>query len=214
MRLVRFIFLTAIALTLATGCRRGVKGSGTRKTEERSVPAFSAMSVSGAFEVAVAIGPERNVSISADDNVLPFIRVEVKDDKLEVSTTQAFDTAQSPSVSVKTPRLDAFSTSGAAKVTIEGVRGEAFRISTSGASDLTARGKVDRLTIDASGAGRIALGDLSALDVDVHMSGGGDMDLFATATVKGTASGAGKILCGGGAKVSIETSGAVQIVKR
>lgn len=61
-----------------------VRGSGVLGTEERDVPAFSAIHVESSADVILKYGAERRVVASADDNVLPYLRTEVEGDALVV----------------------------------------------------------------------------------------------------------------------------------
>jgi hypothetical protein len=82
--------LLAIILLTFTGCRywNGVRGSGERSDETRSIEAFEELEVSGAFNVKVTLGEEPSLKISGDDNLLKYVKTLNKGNRRVVSTSK------------------------------------------------------------------------------------------------------------------------------
>mgnify|MGYP001059219324 CR=1 FL=1 len=79
--------LVAVLLTsgLLVGCQGGVvKGSGNLKTEIFNFSDFTRVDVSSAFEAEIAQSGSYSVSITADDNLLEYIRVSKEGQTLKV----------------------------------------------------------------------------------------------------------------------------------
>src|SRR6058998_1729791 len=87
------LLLSFALLVLSSGCKFDhVSGSGAKKVEKRSVPAFTTVNISGAYEVEITAQNEQSVEIEGDDNLLPLIKTEVKDGVLEISNEKGFST--------------------------------------------------------------------------------------------------------------------------
>ncbi|MGH9820691.1 MAG: GIN domain-containing protein, partial [Pyrinomonadaceae bacterium] len=55
-----------------------VTGSGNVVTETRDVRDFSSLDISGIFKVEVVAQKDFDVEVQADDNLMPFIKTEVR----------------------------------------------------------------------------------------------------------------------------------------
>jgi len=96
-------------------------------------------------------------------------------------------------VDIAGPRMPDLAFQGAGMAELDGLDQPALTIDLSGAGSIEARGRVERLTVNSSGAGRIDLEDLEARDANVSSSGVGLIDLSATGKVDASLSGAGRI---------------------
>ena len=106
----------ALLLAASSGCvalRPQVQGSGMPMSETRSVGAFSAIEVGSAIALDVTIGPEWNVEITTDDNLVPHVQTRVWNDRLTISTDVGMTTSLGVHVKVTTPLLTALTGSGA-----------------------------------------------------------------------------------------------------
>ena len=66
-----------------------VKGNGIKATESRAVAAFTAIEATGIGNLKLRVGEADSLKISADENILPLIKSEVKNGVLVLSTTGA-----------------------------------------------------------------------------------------------------------------------------
>src|SRR5262245_36057785 len=76
----------AVGVIALGGRFNAVKGSGTRKEEVRQVGDFSGVQVGRGFKANIAVGPSTSLKISADDNLLPLIKTEVRNGDLVIET--------------------------------------------------------------------------------------------------------------------------------
>src|SRR5438477_625015 len=112
-----------LAIVVLAGCNWiGVSGSGNAKTEVRSVPAFSAVSVAGSIDADIAIGPETHVEITGDDNIVPLITTDVHGDRLEIGSRKSFRTSVHLVAKITVPRLTGIGLTGSGDVTAHGVQ--------------------------------------------------------------------------------------------
>src|SRR6266481_5436978 len=132
-----------------------VTGSGNRKTEKRQMGDFNAVEVTGAYDVKIVSGTKGDVQIESDDNILPLIKTEVKDERLVVSSNEKFSTSKSPAVNIAAANIQELSGTGASNFEISGIRNASLKLTGTGASKFQCAGETDKLSIDVSGAGSV-----------------------------------------------------------
>lgn len=80
----QFLILFLSVITLAS-CSF-TSGSGNIVTENRTVEPFDEIVVGGSFDVEVRIGPNAELKVEADDNVLKYIKTTVSGNSLKIRT--------------------------------------------------------------------------------------------------------------------------------
>ena len=210
------ILFLSLALVGLGGCKFDrVSGSGAAKVDKRSMPAFTAVHISGAYEVEIVAQKEQSLVIEGDDNLLPLIKTEVKNGVLEISNEKSFSTKNKLRVRISVQKLDGIETSGASDIIATNVKSDEFKIDTSGASELKVSGEAKTLSVDSSGAGTIDTKDLHAEKADVHTSGAANVEVYATEELSAKVSGAGTVDYYGNPKtVKEDKSGAGVITKK
>jgi predicted small secreted protein len=209
-----------LLVAFAAGCNmhgfgKGVRGSGNRQTEKRSVPGFLSVEVSGAFEVEIVAQQERSLEISGDDNILPLVTTEVKGNVLRIGSNKSYSINRPVTVKIGVPDLEGISTSGASKINISGIKNSEFGVDSSGASNLSLTGETKQLRIDTSGASNIEAKDLHAQKVEVQSSGAGYVSVYATDQLNASASGAARVdYYGNPSNVTPDVSGAGSVNKK
>jgi len=168
------------------------KGSGNQTTETRKVEKFSKIDISGDYLVNIKQDTASTLSITADDNLMEYIKADVSDDKLTVHSSQSICNSGQFVLNITVRDLSA--------------------IKTSGAVDITSKGKITTkdLGLILSGATKVTL-DLSADNVNTQASGLTDINLTGQASshnVELTGSGQLNALDFVVAKYRIETRGA------
>lgn len=206
-----------LALLLAmTGCgyhgfggKNNVTGSGVVKTEKRNIGAFTAVEVSGAYEVEIIAQKEPSLEIEGDDNLLPFVKTEVKNGTLYISSDRSFSTRKAIRIRATTKEIQGLSTSGASEIKLDGVKSESFVLESSGASKINVAGETKTLEVEMSGASKIDARNFRASRVKVSSSGAGRASVYATEEVNAEVSGAANVTYYGEPKVvNKEVSGA------
>src|SRR5688500_7036192 len=83
-----------ISLAFTAGCfRPGIKGDGVMKTETRPVTEFSKITVGGRYEIEWSKG-QPALSISADQNLLPLIKITAAGNELRVDSAEKLAPSQ------------------------------------------------------------------------------------------------------------------------
>lgn len=189
-----FILAMLSVSLLTSSCRRfrPVHGSGVAGTEKRTVVSFSKIDVSGGLKVILTQDSSSTVTVTADDNLLKYIKTEIEGNKLHVYTTRNIQSQTQVLISIGLKQLESLEASGAVEVLSVG------RITTKD------------LDLAFSGSTNVDL-DISA--ADVHTDGSGSTEL----KLKGQAASHHVTLSGSGdidaldfvvGKYDIETSGA------
>jgi hypothetical protein len=196
--------LLLVAITVAfSGCklRRGIAGSGHRKTEKRELKSFNAIDTSGGYEINVTCQKPASFEIEADDNLLPLVKTEVRDGILFVSDTQDYHSSKSTALRIALPELDRVSSTGAAEIKIADANSSDLKLSSTGADSIDAAGKAKSVTISSTGAGNIDTSKLTAEKAKVEISGAANVEVYASEQLDVTVSGVGNVTYSGNPKV-------------
>jgi hypothetical protein len=191
---------------------RGVSGSGNVVSEKRAAADFRAIEVGGVFEVEVVAQKEFSVEIEADDNILQFIRTEVKGGTLEISSTERFSTRNPIRVRISAPDIERLDVSGASKINLSELKNESLHVDASGASKIKVEGQTGDLEIKMSGASRLEAENLKSVNVEVDSSGASSASVFVSGDLKADLSGASSVTYSGNPQnMEKKTSGASSI---
>ena len=213
----RAILLISVSLFMLSGCHKfgQATGSGVMKIEKRTVPSFTSVSVSGAYDVEIVVQKEQNLELEGDDNLLSLISTDVRGGVLEVSNSKSLSTRNKLRLRISVPSLEGISSSGASDIIISSVKSDDFNIDVSGAGSLKVSGETSALEMKLSGAGDVDAKDLHAQKVKVNSSGAATADVYATEELRADVSGAGSVNYYGDPKsVKEDTSGAGSVTKR
>jgi hypothetical protein len=197
-RILLIGLLMGLAMSLLTACNLEnlgnlVKGSGVSKTEKREVGAFDAIDASIIGEISVKCQDKQSIEIQGDDNILPLITMEVKNNTLRIKATQGYLPKSTLKLSITTPKVDAFSLSGAGEVKLTNVKSESLKVELSGAGSLDASGEAKQLTVNLSGAGSVNAKDLHTDKAAINASGAGGIVVTVAEQLDANVSGAGSV---------------------
>jgi hypothetical protein len=171
----------------------GIRGNGRVKQETRTIAEFDRLEAGGAFTIKVRVGSVPSLSISAEENLLSYIRTSVKGNRLIIDTKKNISPRKEILITITTPDLNSVDVSGANNVSIAEISTSDFDVSLSGAGHVYLEGKVDKLQAELSGAGNIEAKELKAKDVRVSVSGAASADVYATENLDASVSGVGSI---------------------
>jgi hypothetical protein len=180
-------------LTSSTTFMEGmIVGSGVVATEPRGVSEFGALTVNGPLRVVLEQGGGLSLEITADDNVLPYVRSEVRGGRLFLGFAPNPGLARiHPVVCRLTAReLRDVEASGAAQLEMSGIAGERLGVELSGAAIASASGAVGELRLDVSGASRWSAGELVSQAASADVSGASYALVRASDSLVATVSGA------------------------
>jgi hypothetical protein len=201
-------FAIFLALPLLTACGfETVQGSGDLKTETRPVGKFTAIDLSGIGQLIVERTGTESLTVTADDNLLPLFKSEVKSGTLSLFTESRKRPSRSAVYKVGVAELKKIDVSGAASIEATRLEGDRLGIDISGAATGNLVGRVDELKISVSGAGSFDAAALQAKRAEVSVSGAGKVIVNVSDELHASVSGTGTILYIGSPKLTTEISG-------
>jgi hypothetical protein len=199
---IMLLVLAACAAALVAGCGSvpglggEVTGSGTPMTKQYQYSGFSRLRVDNAFVATVTRGDTFAVSVTVDDNLGKYLRVEVDGDTLRIGLDP---TASYNNVIVKAavtmPGLRAMEVNGGASANVQGFASQdSLDVLLSGAGKANFTGvSAGKVSIEVSGGARLS-GGLQAQELNGEVSGAGQVSFNGSASrAKLEASGAGKL---------------------
>ena len=209
----------------------GERGSGNVISQTREVSGFDAVSVEYPATVLIEQGESESVKIEAEDNLMPNLKIEVRNSRLEIFYRRENGKHVNPTKTVKitirvkdlsdvefssagevvieklkTDNLDV-SMSGAGDLKLNGLQVEGLSVSLSGAGSTTASGTADRIDLSISGLGDFDGADLHGQDANVSISGAGSAIVWVDNDLNAEVSGAGSVDYYGSPSVTRQISG-------
>jgi hypothetical protein len=159
---------------------------------------FTAIEVSGAYELDVTVGDDYRVELTGSEDEVARADVTVKDGALVLGAKKKLrkvkhDHEHTLRAVVNMPALDRVSVSGVTDADIRGVDAGDFKVNLSGVGDVTIEGRCGNLHARVSGVGELNAQDFRCAVVDVALSGMGEASVYARETAKAEVSGMGEI---------------------
>lgn len=237
---MRNLFVLAGVLLLAftqQSCRR-VNGNHNVVTETRNVSSFNEINLGGFANVYLTQGNSTEFKITGESNIINYIHSRVEGNRLIIGTRGSINLnpGEPVNIYITTPDIEKVSVSGAGNVISQNkwdlkkdielhvsgagkikteLNGPGVEITVSGAGDVVIDGETKDVKVHVSGAGKVKAENLKAESADVHISGAGHADIFASVYLNAHVSGAGNInYWGNPQKVDRSTSGAGDINKK
>jgi hypothetical protein len=236
--LLFLVLITSACSTLPViGAR--LEGSGNLITEERRVSNFDRVSLSGFGDVTIQQGENESLSVRTDDNILPYIKTEVRNQTLELGFTPAgsrrsinpsdgihFDLVVkdisrldiSGAGSITTDELAVekleINLSGAGSLEINNLEADELVSKISGAGSVLVAGQVTGQELNHSGVGSYYAGDLESDTALIKVSGAGSATLWVQETLDVKVSGVGNIIYYGTPRVIQEVSGLGKVISQ
>lgn len=177
------------------GCNGySMRGSGIIKDEQRDIRNFKEIEVAGAYDVVIRYGESYKLQVIGDDNLLQYVKTEVKDNVLYIDSERDMSIRQRIKILIHTPQLEEVSTSGASNIRVMNFAGKKLQISAAGAGNIYLEGNSEELLVDLSGAVNLKAQKLAAKNVKVEISGASNAEVFSQTALKADISGVGSIV--------------------
>jgi hypothetical protein len=199
--------------TIAISCTSDdITGSGTMTTESRELNAFTAVSVKGTTNVNITQGDSQSVEITADSNVIDYLRTEVEDGSLYIYLASGHHYENiTVHVEVMVKGLNGVTNEGSGILKILDVENPDFHIKNIGTSDISFSGSSKTLSIENEGSGRISGYTFLTESCSIHIMGSGDVEVNCSNELQAEIDGSGNVFYKGNPTIStvIEGSGKV-----
>jgi hypothetical protein len=211
-----------------------VHGSGHMVSEDRKVSDFNKISISGGFKVVLKQDSSMAVKVTADDNLLKYIKTEVEGDRLRIYSKKNLCNNGQLTINIGVRNLEEvkasgavevesdgkihtgdlhFKLSGATKITMDLNAGN-VTTSGSGATELNLKGQATSHNIDLSGVGHVYAFDFVVGSCDIQTSGAGHSEVNVLNSLSVHSSGASEVRYRGNpSNVTNDKSGASSVEK-
>ncbi|MFN2542612.1 MAG: head GIN domain-containing protein [Chthoniobacterales bacterium] len=192
MKKICISLLSIAAVTLSACNWQGIRGNGHIVTDQRTIEDFSEIDARGGFDIEWRNGPA-SISITTDENLLPYIVTRKIDNRLELRTRERVHPRHGIKVVVFSSTRSAVKLSGAGDLKMSGLTGPRFAVESSGAADVTLDGAVDELLADMTGASDLKAKSLQARIVQISTTGAASASVNASDTLRVAITGAGDV---------------------
>jgi hypothetical protein len=234
---MKHLFFAVCIAVFCTSCFNGVTGSGKLVTENRNVSNFTAVSTAASIDVMVEQGEQFKVEVTADDNLIQFVKASVEAGtlKLSIDGVTSFNSSD-VKVYVVMPKVTALSSTSSSSIESKGLLTSTEAISlranssgsinvqlsaprviadASSSADIDATGTTQAVQAEASSSGSINFKGLKAENVTATASSSADIDVFCSVQLKAQANSSGSVnYTGGVTNVSVEESSSGTISKK
>ena len=201
-----------------------INGNGNIKTENRTTTEYDEIKLQGFFDINLVAGKEGEITVLAEENLLPYIKVETDGNVLKIYQEKGknLQCSRNNKILVTIPfnKISAVTLSGSGDVNTKNqIKADKFTATLSGSGDVNLdidandveaklsgsgdvrlKGKSNKLTAKISGSGDISAFDLISNDVDAGISGSGDIRVSCSNDLTARVSGSGDIFYKGDPK--------------
>ena len=211
----RITILLIAAVAVIAGCSRpGIKGDGAIKTEDRPISDFSALAVTGGYQIEWSSGKPA-LTISTDQNLLPLIETIVSDNTLQIDWEEDLVPTKGIKIILSSAALADVKLTGGISLTASNLSGHDLKLESNGASDISLNGSVTNLEVNLSGASKLNAKSFQTQTATLSLDGASYADVTVTDTLNASISGAGLLTYSGNPKsVEKNISGAGRIQPR
>lgn len=232
------VLLLAILVSGITGScyiNTGIKGNGDVRTESRPVPEdFSEIEASAGLRVSLIPGERNEITVEADENLLPVIETRIGDGKLKITTAKNIRRAASKKVVVHYADISRISASSGAAVAADSeirsrdlilhtssgasikavVFSQNLKAHSSSGASLTISGKAANFEASASSGSDIKAADLETLQSLVRASSGASINLHVRDHLEAKASSGARITYSGNPRTVMGNSSSGKIKRK
>ena len=235
----KYLTIVAIIAGIIISCLSScvfhcVKGSGNMVTDNHKVSDFNKIYIEGGFKVVLKQDSSLTLKITADDNLLKYIKVSVDDHRLHVYSKKNFCSSGELTLNIGVKNLEEIKGSGAVDITADGklvTRDINFKFSgaskvnlelnaanvtthSSGATEMNLKGQATSHYIDLSGVGKINALDFVVGSCEIHSTGAGHCDINVLNSINVHSTGASEVRYRGNpTSISNDKTGASSLEK-
>ncbi|MBW8243603.1 DUF2807 domain-containing protein [Muricauda oceani] len=200
--------------TIVVSCSSDdITGSGTLTTESRELNAFTAVSVKGIANVNITQGDSQTVEITADSNVIDYLRTEVENGSLNIYLASGHNYENiTVHVDVMVKGLNGVTNEGSGTLKILDVENLDFHIKNIGTSDISFSGSSKTLSIENEGSGRISGYGFLTESCAVNIVGSGDVEVNCANELQVEINGSGNVFYKGNPTISTTIEGSGKVI--
>lgn len=198
----RTFILTLFTTLFLSGCythhffpSETIRGNGNVITEERAVPDFNSLRITGARRTVLYGDHDGPIKITGDSNIISNTVSYVENGRLVITSKKNVSLKPTKRVLIEVPGryVNSVRISGSNEITLVDIDQEYFSVRGSGSTKIVAEGIADQLDIRMSGSSDIDAAGLVAEVVSIHTSGSSNADIHVLQSLDSRSSGSSKI---------------------
>ena len=170
-----------------------IQGSGNIISESRELNNFTSIVLLGSIDMNIKTSENNNCVVVADDNLIPYIKTEVINNKLNISLNESYSSEEKLVVNINTPNYDEVSLSGSGNINILDFKNNNLSLNISGSGNITGNGEVETLVVKINGAGNLMSKEIKSKSATITINGSGDGEVFASDSISAKINGSGNI---------------------
>ena len=170
-----------------------IQGSGNIISESRELNNFTSITLLGSIDVNIKTSESNNCVVVADDNLIPYIKTEVINNKLNISLNESYSSEEKLVVNINTPNYDEVSLSGSGNINILDFKNNNLSLNISGSGNITGNGEVETLVVKINGSGNLMSKEIKSKSATITINGSGDGEVFAGDSISAKINGSGNI---------------------
>ena len=173
--------------------KNNIQGSGNIISESRELNNFTSIILLGSIDVNIKTSESNNCVVVADDNLIPFIKTEVVNNKLNISLNESYASEEKLVVNINTPNYDEVSLSGSGNINILDFKNNNLSLNISGSGNITGNGEVETLVVKINGSGNLMSKEIKSKSATITINGSGVGKVFASDSISAKINGSGNI---------------------
>ncbi len=188
-------------------------GNGAIVTETRSVNDFQNVYHAGVAQIFLSRGPQEDLRIEAQRNVLDALETEVSNNTLTIEFNRCVNTIEDVKIYITIPEIRTLELVGVGSIEMQDdFELDELQVTLTGVGDFILRGIADMLSIDLLGVGDIHAFELVSDRCDIELLGVGDVEVFASDQLDIRITGNGNVFYKGDPIVNTTITGSGTVV--
>ncbi len=211
------LFTILFFILLLVGCgKKEIVGTEKVMAQARNVSPFTAVNLSGYYNVNITVGPVQSVVLKMNGNLLPYIDSTVRSKTLKIESKKGYLLRPQgiPEVDIVVSSLTDIELSGNNHVNLGSYSGDSLELNFAGSNQFVGQGVVNSLKIKLSGNSVIDAQKLMANKVDIDSNGNSQIFINAKENLTIKIDGNGVVNYSGNPKLSQTINGSGTITKQ
>lgn len=235
---IKLVTTCAALIILFANCHKdgawGIRGEGAKITQTRDLGTFNEIECDVHAEVLFTQDDKTSIEISAQENILSVMKMEVSGSTLRIGFKRDVWTYEKITIIIHAPALKRFEVSGSGELTVQNkLEGEQLILKVSGSGKITIPtvtvnnlefqssgsgtvriegGSIRSQKIDISGSGYYQAAEVSCETCEIGMSGSGEATVKVEQRLWVSISGSGKVKYYGSPNVVTDISGSGKVI--
>jgi hypothetical protein len=187
-----------------------ILGSGNVISEPRNVSGFTEVALESIGDLAIQQTGSESLTIEAEDNIIPKLKTEVKDNRLTIGIEPNTSIQATKPISYKltVKDLNALELSGSGSIDAENINTNNLAVTNRGSGDVAANVDINELKIAQGGSGEVKMrGKADTQDINISGSGTYQAENLQSKEAKIVANGAGEASINANDKLDVRING-------